>query len=178
MKYSSYFKIRTPAVKSTSYTDMEKEVLDCFRDLFLEMKHRDPKLTWLVWKEASNSKPLMNGNNWPLTKSQFLDYVDKCFIKEGYQTWIKCRLGHDIPHDQLKDESLTNWLKTQDLIMFRERIQDKRISKIGFLVGIHSLRLPVVHKMSSIQQSSQKELCLVFKILLRRINIPSWLTVR
>ena len=57
-KYSSYFKIRTPAVENTSYTDMEKEVLDCFRDLFLEMKHRDPKLTLLVWKEASNSKAL------------------------------------------------------------------------------------------------------------------------
>ena len=87
----------------------------------------------------------MSGNNWPSMKFRFLDYADKCFIKEGYQTWIKCQLGHNIPANELKDKSLANWLKTQDMILFRERIQDKRTSKIGFLVGIHLSTLNVRH---------------------------------
>ena len=108
------------------------------------MKQCNDKLLWLAWKEGSNSKPFMSGATFPTTKFHLLDYVDKCFIKEGYQTWIKCQLAHDVTPEEFKYNSLTNWLKSKDIMSCYDRIahphQRPRICKKLFCnwVFLHS----------------------------------------
>ena len=58
MKYRSYFKIRTPMIGGGTMAEMEKEVLDYFKELFMEMKSKDDKVTWLLWRESGKSKPI------------------------------------------------------------------------------------------------------------------------
>ena len=151
-KYESFFKIRLPKIQSNTPGPQEEEVTKSFQTVFSKMQSTDPSIVLYTWNRGTRLSSLKKGQQLPKTREDLEEYVDKVWLQKGRSPWIRFKIGHNKPTDNILTEPLTTWAKREDYTIMKEKIQSKTLSKVGFLMGYHPAAINASNLELALQQ--------------------------
>ena len=151
-KYESFFKMRLPKIQSNTPGPQEEEVTKTFQTVFSKMQSTDPSIVLYTWNRGTRLTSLKKGQQLPKTREDLEEYVDKVWLQKGRSPWIRFKIRHNKPTDNILTESLTTWAKREDYTIMKEKIQSKTLSKVGFLMGYHPVAINATNLELALQQ--------------------------
>lgn len=139
-KHRTYVKLKFAKFTSDANSEQAEELSVCFKNMMDKVWSVDATVLILAWKDGASSKPLRSRSEFPKSKDGLVSYVDNLWMQKGKSAYCRALLSHDMASDSLfNDHGLQSWLNELDLSIVVDRIQAKKISNVGHLLGYHSL---------------------------------------
>ena len=151
-KFETFFKIRLPKIQSNTPGPQEEEVTKAFQTVFTKLQTTDSSLVLYTWNRGTRLSSLKKGQQLPKTREDLEEYVDKVWLQKGRSPWIRFKIGHNKPSEDILTDNLTTWAKREDYTIMKEKIQSKTLSKVGFLMGYHPSALNANNLELALQQ--------------------------
>ena len=89
----------------------------------------------LPWNTDSHIPPLKKNSKLPESREMIDFYVDRTFVKLGYENWSRFRATHDSLVEHICQD--TTWFRRHGMYFGADEIQVKRHAAAGWFLGSH-----------------------------------------
>ena len=175
-KHETFYKCKLPRCTKESIMEGNQELVEHFHVLFRQIFKIDPTTIILPWNTDSHTPPLKKDSKLPETRELLDFYVDRTFVKCGYENWSRFYAAHDkLPEHMCED---TNWFRRQSMFFGADDIQVKRHTAAGWFLGSHPAMVCKDLKAAIQQHPAMKGLPVAIKFQNIRLEIEGKIPLR
>ena len=135
-KYTTYYKVKLPRITKESILEANNQMVEHFHTVVRRIFQLDASAIILQWNEYDNIPPLKRDSKLPQTRELIEFYVDRMFIKCGYEPWFRMRITHNNRTEHMCDDK--TWFRRQGMWFNEDDIQVKKHIAAGWFLGSHT----------------------------------------
>jgi hypothetical protein len=153
-KFTTFFKLRLPKIQTSTMQDQEIEVLTMVQKVFEKIWQLDSSFYVRQWNDGGRNTISKKGC-FPLSRDTLEEYVDRIWIERSKNPWLRFIACHNIEAESFEKESIKVWMKNQGCNLYKDKLQCRSPSRVGFLLGYHPQAVNGQHLASALEMMPQ-----------------------